>query len=300
MKMRSCTSAPILCAMLYLCTLAASMLLRGADLSTNLYLLATGGAQLLSYLVPLILYGLLFGLPHPRALRLRAPHKKSVGALLFLGLLVLLFSFTISLLLVRVGFLTVRGSATDFSRADPTVLFFVVILLPAVCEEIVFRGILPAAFESCGVLPAMVGSSLLFAFAHMDLTRLLIYFAAGMLFCAMTYVSRSLFPSILMHILYNAAMVYLAGYVRGIAVHLESFALLLIALSVLIGLLSMLALSAASRTYAAYAAEGLDSAYTPQKMTAAEKWHGRASVYFSLPFLMCVLIYIAVVILSLE
>lgn len=300
MKLKACTAAPLLPAMLYLCTLAASLFLRGADLSANAYLLLTGGAQLLSYLVPLVLYGLLFGLPPVRRLRLRAPHRKSFSALLFLCLLVFLTALTLSLLLTRVGLMTENRAAADFARANPLVLFFVVLLLPAVCEEVVYRGILPAAFEECGVLPAVVGSSMLFAFAHMDLARFPVYFCVGLLFCAMTYVSRSLFPSIFAHILYNTATVYLTGYVRGVAAHLESFALLLIVLSLLTGLIAFLSLSAASRTYAAYAAAGLDSAYTPQKMTAAEKWHGKTAVCFSLPFLMCVLIYIAVVILSIE
>ena len=300
MNLKPHTSAPLLCALLYLCTLAASLFLRGADFSTNTYLLVTGGVQILTYLVPLVLYGLLFGLPPVRRLRLCAPHRSSALSSFLLCLLLLLFSFTLSLLLTRVGLLQEQTGNADFSRANPYILFLVAILLPAVCEEFVFRGILLAAFESCGILAAATGASLLFAFAHMDFARLPIYFCAGMLFCAMTYVSRSLVVPVLGHIVYNAASVYLAGYIRGIALHLESFALLFILLSAAVGLLSMAVASAASRTYAAYAATGLDSAYTPQKMTAAEKLHGRVSVWFSLPFLMCVLIYIAVVILTLE
>ena len=172
-------------------------------------------------------------------------------------------------------------------------------ILPAVCEEFLFRGVILCAFEACGTRTAIIGTSLLFAFAHLNFERLPLYFFCSVVLCFAVYVSRSLFAAVLLHAVYNVASVYAGVYLSSVAAHLESFALLFIVMLLAFLICVIFTLSAASRTYRAYADAGLPSDYAP-RFRYADRLRASASVYFSLPFLLCTLLFAAVMILEMR
>ncbi len=92
-------------------------------------------------------------------------------------------------------------------------------LLPAFCEELVFRGILCAEFEKYGIVYASVISALFFAFLHFDLTALPVYLFAGALLCAVRYITRSTVAAMVVHLGYNLFGIFvqagLSGYCRS-------------------------------------------------------------------------------------
>ena len=92
-------------------------------------------------------------------------------------------------------------------------------LLPAFCEELVFRGILCAEYEKHGILYASLLSSLFFAFLHFDLTALPVYLFAGFLLSAVLYVTRSTVAAMVVHLAYNLFGIFaqagLSGYCRS-------------------------------------------------------------------------------------
>ncbi|MBQ9151332.1 MAG: CPBP family intramembrane metalloprotease [Clostridia bacterium] len=92
-------------------------------------------------------------------------------------------------------------------------------LLPAFCEELVFRGIICAEFEKHGILYASVVSALFFAFLHFDLTALPVYLFAGMLLSLVMYVTRSSVAAMIVHLCYNLFGIFvqagLSGYCRS-------------------------------------------------------------------------------------
>ena len=92
-------------------------------------------------------------------------------------------------------------------------------LLPAFCEELIFRGILCAEYEKHGILYASLLSSLFFAFLHFDLTALPVYLFAGLLLSAVRYVTRSTIAAMIVHLGYNLFGIFvqagLSGYCRS-------------------------------------------------------------------------------------
>ena len=92
-------------------------------------------------------------------------------------------------------------------------------LLPAFCEELVFRSILCAEHEKHGILYASVVSALFFAFLHFDLTALPVYLFAGVLLSLVMYVTRSAVAAMIVHLCYNLFGIFvqagLSGYCRG-------------------------------------------------------------------------------------
>ena len=300
MKLKPYTTAPFLAALVYLLTLCAERMIASLDMDVNAYLLTSGAIQLGTYLLPLLLYGLLFGGISPRRMRLSLPTATSVPSQLLLAVILLGGSAIITMLSQRLGITQPVESSVADSGAPTVLVLLVFAVLPAICEELVFRGVIMSAFEPCGTTPAIIGTSLLFAFAHMRFENLPLYFFSSVVLCFTTYISRSLFAVMAVHAFYNIASLYLGGYLSGIAAHLESFSLLFIVMLFALWVLVLIALSEGERVYRIYAERNLNSGYTPKKLTRAQRLKGGISVCFSMPFLLCALIYIAVVVLSLQ
>ncbi|RYD52167.1 MAG: CPBP family intramembrane metalloprotease [Sphingobacteriales bacterium] len=87
----------------------------------------------------------------------------------------------------------------------------VVALLPAIAEELFFRGILFrfVAKKFPGAWPAVIGSAVCFAVIHSNPSGMLPIFLAGMLFAAFYYLTGSIWPGILAHFVYNGSQLLL-------------------------------------------------------------------------------------------
>ena len=107
-------------------------------------------------------------------------------------------------------------------------------LLPAFCEELVFRGILCAEHEKHGILYASVISALFFAFLHFDLTALPVYLFAGMLLSLVMYVTRSAAASMIVHLCYNLFGIFVQAGLSGYCKSTGSIGLLVILLIALL------------------------------------------------------------------
>ncbi|MBQ5362563.1 MAG: CPBP family intramembrane metalloprotease [Clostridia bacterium] len=81
--------------------------------------------------------------------------------------------------------------------------FMMIVIIPAFCEELLFRGLVLGSLLPYGKVVAIIGSSLLFAAMHQSWGQLL-YTAVAGIFLGMLYAeSRSVWPSVLVHLLYN-------------------------------------------------------------------------------------------------
>ena len=113
-------------------------------------------------------------------------------------------------------------------------------LLPAFCEELVFRSILCAEHERHGILYASVVSALFFAFLHFDLTALPVYLFSGMLLSVVMYVTRSAIAPMIVHLCYNLFGIFVQAGLSGYCQSTGSLGLLVVLL------ITVLLLAAAS------------------------------------------------------
>ena len=91
-------------------------------------------------------------------------------------------------------------------------------LLPAVCEEIMFRGYLLTAFGAkMKLLPAILWVSILFGFSHMSLIKVLSTAVLGMGLAYTAYRSDSIFTSSVIHFLNNGFAVFVMYYGENIS-----------------------------------------------------------------------------------
>lgn len=78
-------------------------------------------------------------------------------------------------------------------------------VLPALCEELFFRGLLFSSFEPQGTGRAVAVSALLFALMHGQLTALPLHLLLGFLFGYLMVKTRSIFAPMLYHAFHNGA-----------------------------------------------------------------------------------------------
>jgi len=103
----------------------------------------------------------------------------------------------------------------NYLRGDHlmVITLFHVALVPAICEEILYRGYVMRAFQkSWGVLSAIIISGLFFGLYHVQLSNLLPLATLGMLFAYVTWASESIYPAIVAHLVNNGGSVLMGTY----------------------------------------------------------------------------------------
>jgi membrane protease YdiL (CAAX protease family) len=99
----------------------------------------------------------------------------------------------------------VYRKAFQIETLSPSAILLGVAVVPAFCEELLFRGILLGGLRArLGTPGAVLVSSALFAAVHFDPLVLLPIFLLGILLGTITVVTGSLIPAVVVHLLNNA------------------------------------------------------------------------------------------------
>ncbi len=187
--------------------------LENLDGETSVFL-ALGIIQLVTLGLPCIVYYLLKGkkLSEPMYLLPRTgPQIMFIlfGAMLFIsGMLLIKFFYYVgggatSSLVNFYG--DASGTAENASHVE---VILSLIVIPAFCEEFFFRGIVLSEYRKYGTANAVIVSTLCFAMLHFSLENFVIYLFTGLLLGTVTAISRSIVPSIALHLLSNTLSIY--------------------------------------------------------------------------------------------
>lgn len=92
-------------------------------------------------------------------------------------------------------------------------VLFVIAFAPAVCEEMLFRGMIFQSMKARYRISAAVGiTAVLFGMYHMSLVKLIPTGFLGFVLCYAAYRADSIYPAMLMHFLNNAFSVLISCY----------------------------------------------------------------------------------------
>ena len=108
------------------------------------------------------------------------------------------------------------GSSFDVSAGSAVQLAAITAsyaIVPAIAEEIMFRGIISREYRIGGPVYSAVLSSFFFAMIHFDAALFPVYFCAGLTLSAVRFVTDSLAASMAVHAAYNIFSVFLERYV---------------------------------------------------------------------------------------
>ncbi len=166
--------------------------------------------QMMIFLLPAAIWCRFSGEKYIAKLRLRVFSPRALILIVSAALLMISGGLLISVLLGGLESLSQNFSLYDtfISRDNGTVptrlyLILAYAVLPAICEEFVYRGILCHEYERGGVARAVVVSSVFFALLHFHAAGLPVYLFSGVILALTLYATRSLFGAMLAHFLYN-------------------------------------------------------------------------------------------------
>ncbi len=200
-----------------------------------------------------------------------------------------------------------RGNeAVQISGNDDFLYIFLSgVLVPAIAEEILLRGIVFTEYEKkVGAFGAVIGSAVLFAFIHFDAMNFLSYFYAGIILGIALHVTRSLLAPMILHFINNFICIYTDSFLQKISKESISTAFVLIMLSALL-LLSLFAFFETLEWICVHKADKLISHDAPQSyryvrfFAANEKMSKTlAGIFFSRGFLLCFAVFAIKIILA--
>ncbi len=299
MKHKAAIYTPILLIVVYLFLAAVGFIppeVLGMD--ENPYL-AVVILQLLIYVVPALFYCRAGMGRVTKRLRLRLPRVGHILLLVYAAVFLIAGNALISMGMYRLMPESFSASSNGASFAmnggvfDGMYMVIAFAILPAVTEELVFRGIVVGEYEHYGPGVAIVLSALTFAMSHYSFARLPVYLFSGIVLALVLYATRSLLASVLIHVLNNVSVLFLEKYVLHIAEKQNISMILLIIILVTAALVSLtLFCGEAAGIYRGYAEDAVPVEYGEGKRK--NFFAVIAETCFSPTFLILAVIFITV------
>lgn len=153
------------------------------------------------------------------AMRLNPLPLMSIVTLVLLGLMSVYLASTLAAawgaLLDGLGLRSVGG--LDAARSERELALSIVSMaaLPAVCEELLFRGVVLSAWETRGTAFAIGVSAALFALIHGNLYGLPVFLLVGGIAGFVTFATNSVYAGMVYHTVYNAACLVISYRMAG-------------------------------------------------------------------------------------
>lgn len=120
------------------------------------------------------------------------------------GLAISLLGFWANFAVISISKIPSDAGQFSVPGAPWWVVLLISILIPAVFEEILFRGAMQSALAEYGTAVSIIAPAVCFSLIHIDLSNIAGSFIAGLLCGYLTYSFRSIIPAVLVHIIYNS------------------------------------------------------------------------------------------------
>ena len=143
------------------------------------------------------------------------------GAVNYLGSAVLIAGAVLVNLVIAIGLAYVFPESAgnvetvfgDIMSGNVLAVLLVVAVAPAVCEEMLFRGVILHSLQARYRVPSAIAvTAILFGLYHMSVIKFIPTGLLGLLFCIVAWKTGSIYPAMLMHFINNAISVIISCY----------------------------------------------------------------------------------------
>ena len=257
--------------------------------------------QILIFIIPGYLFFRFRGKEYVGRMRLRAPKPDHIFIVASAAGALITGCFLLSVLMGNLS----EGQSfvlydTFTSRHDGTMagMLYLVLayaILPAICEELIYRSMLCAEFEGKGVICAVIVSSLVFSMLHFNLLAMPVYLFAGVILALTMYATRSVFCTMIVHFLYNLFCLFGQSGFADFYVTQSATTLFLILMIAALLLCLAVFCGESSRLYRAYAKNNVSDAYRPAEKLAFGTVVRNIALAFASPgAIACVALYLVI------
>lgn len=308
-KLKSIKLEPAMAVLfVYLMLIFSRAIIATMSESTNEYLVVII-LQLLTFGIPAAIWYRLRALPRFRddSLNYKAKLQTPPRATHIVIIAAACFMLISGCLLLSIGFTGRSSLEGSFSLYDTFIskyngtpigavwLILAYAALPAVCEELVFRGILCTEYDKYGVVCSIAMNSLWFGFLHFNFSKLLVYIFAGAVLTVLLYATRSVYSVMIAHFAYNLFGIFGQQYVTEFYITAGSIGVVVVILITLLLLSSAVFCGAAYRLYSGYAKRDEPSDYSEAPRGKALLNNFRACL-FTPTVIACAVVYLTVTI----
>ena len=286
-------TTPLLVIFVIFAMQASKYALRTLESDTNIFV-AIGVIQLATLALPCMVYYLLKGRKLQEPVYLIPKSGPHILFLLFAALF-----FVCGMLMIKFFYFVKGGEVAslvnfydDFSGtaegSSQIEIILSLIIIPAFCEEIFFRGIVFSEYRKYGTANAVIMSSVCFAMLHFSIENMFIYLFTGLLLGFVTAMTRSIIPSIALHLLSNTLSIYASDAFLRVTVIKNGAFFIGFVLAIVTSITLILMLSRVESICYSYAEKPPVESIPPKSSSHLAK------VFFSPTFIILVLAFVAV------
>lgn len=156
-------------------------------------------------------------------------------------------------------------SANGLPFMDSVFVLLVYCVCPAVFEEFIFRGVILSEYRRYGAWCSILMSSALFSMLHFSIRDFFAYFVCGIILACVAYVTRSIIPCMIMHLLNNVFSLFFEKYLWEMIDKPDNAAIFIFVLGSVVLFLLFVCFSHAERITYNYAMTLPESTNPPKK-----------------------------------
>lgn len=183
---------------------------QGKELYSGIFI-----TELILILLPSVMLLIIYKYNILKTLRLNSPGIMNIITIIFIMLFAIPIAGALNflnLILIKLVFgktMIIQPPAAE-TGIGLLLNIFIIGTLPAICEEVMFRGVLQKSFREYGTVKAILFTAFLFGLFHMDFQKLLGTFLLGALIGYIVYRTDSLFSGMVAHFTNNSFGVIMA------------------------------------------------------------------------------------------
>lgn len=255
--------------------------------------------EIITIALPMIIYQRLFNsTPVSHSMRFFAPDKL---ILVFLCALAMIFgAISITTLFSQLGF--IKTSYSTYANFDipnmpnelSTILFasLTFALIPAVCEELLCRGLLFSEYEKYGSITAVIVSTILFAMMHFSFGQLPVYLFCGLLLGFLRALTNSVFAPLIAHFIYNMFALFYQQFFGALTEQFNEFRIVFFIATLLCFLILYFMFGEADRIYNSYARKNTYIESNYKALPLLDIKNTVMQFLTSPSFILCIILYI--------
>ncbi|MBQ2730360.1 MAG: CPBP family intramembrane metalloprotease [Clostridia bacterium] len=234
--------------------------------------------QLICIGVPTVFFCILRGNEYRSQLGLRLMRVKHITLSVYALLFIVSGTMALSLLMYSAfpeafamsGMDSKNGEIAALGVGDSIYAALTFAILPAILEELLFRGVVRAEYSKYGAAASVILSSVLFALLHFSPVRFPLYFFTGIILAMTASAANTIIPTVVIHVANNLFVLYFEKYIYKIAGKHSGGLTLLVFMVVSVMLISaILFFGKVERLYREYAANNRPSPLV-KKVTIAD------------------------------
>lgn len=123
------------------------------------------------------------------------------------------------------------GTFEALNEGSPYAPFYLTVtfaLLPAVCEEITFRGLIESGFRRYGITACILSSAVIYSLLPFSLSRMPAFLFMGIFMSFVMFVTGSVFACIIVHFIYNLFCVFMQANISNYIIASDNNTLLVL------------------------------------------------------------------------